>query len=170
MNKIAEVTQGNWQGLVGEVTKESKKLVYVRKPDGKGSAIVNRADVIEVEVQQPTVDLTTLTMTNGYVGQMGKSWETPTPETFELAVTGAMQMNSMTREQVIAALAAGQALNWCKSSNFYYDHSMGQILRKRTAKPVEMVHCDCGHSVERGLVMTTSQGASCPDCYDRMSD
>jgi hypothetical protein len=34
---------------------------------------------------------------------------------------------------------------------------------------VELVKCDCGHTVPRIQVMNTSTGTSCPDCYDRMS-
>jgi len=34
----------------------------------------------------------------------------------------------------------------------------------------EMVRCNCGHSVARSDMMTTSSGTSCPDCYDRMSE
>ena len=43
-------------------------------------------------------------------------------------------------------------------------------LRQPTVKTVETVRCDCGHTVARNLVMSTSRGTSCPDCYDRMSD
>jgi len=39
---------------------------------------------------------------------------------------------------------------------------------RRAAGP--MIKCNCGHSVTRNLVMNTSRGISCPDCYDRMSD
>lgn len=35
---------------------------------------------------------------------------------------------------------------------------------------VEMVRCNCGHTVPRNLVMSASRGTACPDCYDRMSD
>lgn len=38
-----------------------------------------------------------------------------------------------------------------------------------TARPL-MVRCDCGHTVAKILVMSTSNGSSCPECYDRMSD
>lgn len=51
------------------------------------------------------------------------------------------------------------------------------IEAERAAQPrpvasveVEMVRCDCGHTVARDLVMHASRGTSCPDCYDRMSD
>ncbi|MBD3251012.1 hypothetical protein GF380_00835, partial [Candidatus Uhrbacteria bacterium] len=63
-------------------------------------------------------DMTSLTMTDGYVGQMGETWETPTAETVEDAITGAMEMNEMTRAEVINALNAGKTLKWCKSPNF----------------------------------------------------
>ncbi len=33
-----------------------------------------------------------------------------------------------------------------------------------------LVRCDCGHSVPDAQVMMASQGTSCPDCYDEMSD
>jgi len=47
-----------------------------------------------------------------------------------------------------------------------------QTAERRAAQraQVEMVRCDCGHTVARNLVMSTSRGTSCPDCYDRMSD
>ena len=32
------------------------------------------------------------------------------------------------------------------------------------------VRCACGHTVWANLVMSTSCGTSCPDCYDRMSE
>jgi hypothetical protein len=32
-----------------------------------------------------------------------------------------------------------------------------------------MVKCDCGHTVPRSWVMSSSTGTSCPECYDRMS-
>jgi len=34
----------------------------------------------------------------------------------------------------------------------------------------ERMKCDCGHWYLRKLVMSTSSGSSCPDCYDRMED
>jgi len=39
-----------------------------------------------------------------------------------------------------------------------------------TIEAQDYVACDCGHSVPRSQVMTTSRGTSCPDCYDKMSD
>jgi hypothetical protein len=35
---------------------------------------------------------------------------------------------------------------------------------------IELVTCSCGCEVPRALVMNSSMGTSCPDCYDRMSD
>jgi hypothetical protein len=37
-------------------------------------------------------------------------------------------------------------------------------------KAESLVKCDCGHTVIRSLVMTTSHGTACPDCYDAASD
>ena len=34
----------------------------------------------------------------------------------------------------------------------------------------EEIMCDCGHWEQKALVMSTSRGTSCVDCYDRMSD
>lgn len=35
---------------------------------------------------------------------------------------------------------------------------------------VETVKCSCGHTVSRVMVMSSSRGTCCADCYDRMSD
>ena len=40
---------------------------------------------------------------------------------------------------------------------------------KKTTDTNEYVECDCGHMVQRTLVMNPSSGTCCPDCYDRMS-
>ena len=119
------------------------------------------------EKQEPQIK--NLTMTDGYIGSMGKSWKTPTADELETAFVGAMEIENKTREEIITLLESGKAVKWCKSPNYYYDHSYGVIGRKRAAKPVEMVECDCGHSVPRGTRMSASLGTSCPDCYDQMS-
>lgn len=33
----------------------------------------------------------------------------------------------------------------------------------------EEILCSCGHRVFKSMVMTSSAGTCCPDCYDRMS-
>jgi thymidine phosphorylase len=117
------------------------------------------------------MELENMTMTDGYVGQMGKTWKNPTEADLEAAIAGAMEINDMSREEVVAVLESGTALKWRKSPNFYYDHSYGMIGRKRSARPVEPVEaCDCGHSVPRSLVVRASLGTACPDCYNRLSD
>lgn len=30
--------------------------------------------------------------------------------------------------------------------------------------------CSCGHTIQKSLVMSSSMGSCCPDCYDRMSE
>jgi len=116
------------------------------------------------------MELEHMTMTDGYVGSFGKAWNQPTPETLERAIQGAMQIEGKTQPEIIALLESGKSVRWCQSSNYYYDHSYGVIGRKRTAPPVELVSCDCGHSVPTGQRMNASLGTSCPDCYDKMSD
>ena len=116
------------------------------------------------------MELKHMTMTTGYVGSMGKTWKTPTEADLEKAIQGAMEFNQLSREEAVSRLEKGLTLKWGTSPNYYYDHSYALIGRKRTAPPVEMVKCDCGHSVPRGQVMSASLGSSCPDCYDRMSD
>ena len=115
------------------------------------------------------MELEHLAMTDGYEGSMGKTWKTPTADDLERAIVGAMKIEGQTREQIVALLESGKAVNWCKSANFYYDHSYGKIGRRRNAPKIEMRDCDCGHTVPRSAVMSASLGSSCPDCYDRMS-
>ena len=45
-----------------------------------------------------------------------------------------------------------------------------EAARLQPAPRSEMVKCACGHTCSRILVMSTSRGSSCPDCYDRMED
>lgn len=116
------------------------------------------------------MELKHMTISNGYVGSMGKNWHTPTPDELETAIVGAMQIENKSREEIIAILESGKPVKWCRSANFYYDHSYGQIGTKRNAPTPVMVRCDCGHSVPQGQRMSASMGTSCPDCYDRMSD
>lgn len=116
------------------------------------------------------MELEHLTFTTGYVGSFGKSWSTPTQADLEKAIQGAMRIEDKSREQITAILESGKSVRWCESPNFYYDHSYGVIGRKRVAPPVEMVRCDCGHSVPVGQRMSASLGTACSDCYDRMSD
>jgi hypothetical protein len=115
------------------------------------------------------MELKHMTFTTGYVGSMGKTWKTPTQDDLEKAITGAMEIENKTREQIVSILESGGSVKWCESPNFYYDHSFGLIGTKRSAPPVKMVACDCGHEVPKGQRMNANLGTSCPDCYDRMS-
>jgi hypothetical protein len=42
--------------------------------------------------------------------------------------------------------------------------------REQTIIVSATVRCSCGHSVPKIQVMNASNGTSCPDCYDRMSE
>jgi hypothetical protein len=116
------------------------------------------------------MEFSKLLISNGYVGQWGITWKTPTHDELEQAIVGAMEIEGKTRNDIIAILESGKSVRWCQSPNYYYDHSYGKIGTRRTAQPVEMVMCNCGHRIEKNMVMSASMGTSCPDCYDRMSD
>ena len=116
------------------------------------------------------MELEKFLFSDGYVGSMGISWKTPTAEDLELAIIGAMEIEQKTREEIIAILESGKPVRWCKSANYYYDHSYGKIGTKKTPVQIVMRECDCGHTVEKSLAMMASNGTSCPDCYDRMSN
>jgi len=70
------------------------------------------------------------------------------------------------REQIEATLIAGDELHY--GLDWYAIVRAKPESRPSRPEP-EMVRCDCGHLCERGLVMSTSTGTSCPECYDEMS-
>lgn len=112
-----------------------------------------------------------LEFNDGYINAMGRTWQDLKADNIDRVVSGAMEIEGMTRDQVFDALKHGMVLKWGKSANYFYDHSDATVRRKRNAVPAEkMVLCDCGHRVQLALVMSASMGTSCPDCYDRMSD
>lgn len=121
-------------------------------------------------VEQPKLQLTEYEITNGYIGSMGLTYKTATEETLNDAVAMAALRSGKTVGEIVKLLMDGIKVEWCDSPNHYYDHSTGIIRRKRTPKPVQLVECDCGHSVPRSQVMSASLGSSCFDCYDRMSN
>jgi len=74
---------------------------------------------------------------------------------------------SMTREQVLLALDSGKTLRNAPAdwySNCRYEPA------PRPAVEIDLVKCSCGCMVPKNLVMNTSTGSSCTDCYDRMSN
>jgi len=112
-------------------------------------------------------------ITDGYIGSLGKTYKTATEQTLNDAIEAAIVYNDgkdFTRETIIRGMDNGYSVAWCKSPNYYYDHSEGMIRRKRAPKIIAMKLCDCGHEVPVGQVMSASLGTSCPDCYDNMSD
>lgn len=91
-----------------------------------------------------------------------------------IGADGKITDRQMTRNEVIAALSAGQTLrndrdDWY--SNCRDLEAVERIGAERLAKrpPIEMVKCACGHTIPAGSVMSASLGSSCPECYDRMS-
>lgn len=115
------------------------------------------------------MELEKMLFSDGYVGAMGVEWKTPTLNDLERAIAGAMEIEKKTREEIVAMLESGKSVRWCKSVNFYYDHSYGKIGTKRAPVEVVMRKCDCGHTVEKRMAMIANMGTSCPYCYDKMS-
>jgi hypothetical protein len=44
------------------------------------------------------------------------------------------------------------------------------IIAKTVIDTVKIVTCSCGCQIHENMVMSTSNGTSCPDCYDMMSE
>ncbi len=44
-----------------------------------------------------------------------------------------------------------------------------KAVKEEVVEVVEKVLCSCGHEVPAIMVMGSSSGTSCPECYDRMS-
>jgi hypothetical protein len=109
-------------------------------------------------------------ITNGFISSFGVSYKAADPETLCAAIAAAAERNGKSEAEIKAALERGEHVAWCDSPNYYYDHGVGYIRRKRIERPVQLVRCSCGHEVEPALVMNASLGTSCPDCYDRLSD
>lgn len=117
------------------------------------------------------VNISTLEITDGFIGSMGKVYKTPTEAEFERAIAGAMQMNGWTRERVLFALDTGSAVQWCKSPNYTADHQHGVIRPKAQARSAETFVCEgCGRRFPVSQMMNASHGTACRDCYDSLSD
>lgn len=125
---------------------------------------------VEPELESAKLQPSEYEITDGYVGGFGVTYKTATDETLTEAITAAAQRNNKPEDEIMQLLASGKSVAWCDSPNHYYDHGTGIIRRKRNAPPVQLVKCACGHSVPAAQVMSASMGASCMDCYDRMSD
>lgn len=113
-------------------------------------------------------------ISNGYVGSLGVTFEAATDETLADAIRKAAVFNDTAEETIRALLESGATVKWCKSPNYYYDHSHGVICRKpqpRTPDYPDGRRLSCGCTVYwKHEVMSASRGSSCFNCYDRMSD
>jgi len=73
-----------------------------------------------------------------------------------------------TKQAVLAAMATGKVFT--HDTDWYSKvRDLDGFVASKPA-PVEMVRCDCGHSIPRNQRMSSSSGTSCPNCYDRMSN
>lgn len=109
-------------------------------------------------------------ISDGFVGSMGKTYTTATEETLWDAIEKAAERGNRSTDSVVDALLNGFSVAWCDSPNYYYDHAVGHIRRKKQNVTVALVKCDCGHSVPSAQVMSASRGTSCFDCYEKMSN
>lgn len=104
-------------------------------------------------------------------GCMGTGWIDINPEQQEKYISRAMSFSKLNCEQVMELLEAGKKVHYdvewdaeIRSATHYE----AMMERLRAAQPnVEMVKCDCGHTVPKRQVMM-AVGTSCLDCYDRM--
>ena len=71
-----------------------------------------------------------------------------------------------TRQQVKDFLATSQTIHY---DNDWYAMVRDADALVKLSRPNIVELCGCGHSVVPNLVMSTSTGTSCPDCYDKMS-
>jgi hypothetical protein len=74
---------------------------------------------------------------------------------------------NLTRDEVIYALTEEECTLRNDSDDWYSNCRIKPD--EKPAQTVELVKCNCGHSVPKFSVMSASMGTSCPDCYDRMS-
>lgn len=70
--------------------------------------------------------------------------------------------------EVVRRLEAGTEVKY--DHDWYANLRDANALKPRQRVQERQVDCDCGHTVGESQVMNASQGTSCPDCYDRMSD
>jgi len=79
-----------------------------------------------------------------------------------------------TYQEITELLEAGETIHY--DNDWYANLRCGDAhqrkieVRQAKQKPIETVLADCGHVVDRVLVMSASLGTSCPDCYDEMSN
>ncbi|GEM_PF-1453313 len=83
-------------------------------------------------------------------------------------------VRDLTREEVIETLLAGETLrndasDWYSNCRSGTEYEQKMAARREEQEQVEMVKCDCGHTVPRSVAMSASLGITCPDCYDDWS-
>lgn len=157
INKLLENFTGDVSGMQHDLQGGFKRWLWTRT-----SRPVSKPGI--------TLDPAQYEITDGYIGSFGRTWDNATAETLADAIALAAKRHSKSEDEIKGLLLDGKNVDYRESSNYYYDHSLGYIRRKRQARAVKLVRCACGHSVEQSQVMSASLGTSCPDCYDRMSN
>ncbi len=72
----------------------------------------------------------------------------------------------LSRSEIRSALSSGKEV---RHGTDWYESLRNAPVRKPVPE-IEKTLCQCGHRIAKMLVMNTSGGTSCPDCYDRMSE
>ena len=84
----------------------------------------------------------------------------------------AERFTGVSREEIMGGLNQGMKVRIDRGTNSCFMRS-GDFYQQKKSTATEhqtTVTCDCGHTVAANLVMTTANGTSCPNCYDKMSE
>ena len=79
------------------------------------------------------------------------------------------EFSKQDRAGVLADLIAGKKVRNDRSDWYSVCRDADADAETKPTTPAAMKKCACGHVVPQALVMSTSTGSSCVDCYDRMS-
>lgn len=74
----------------------------------------------------------------------------------------------LNKDQVYEVLATGKKLS--HDNEWYCNIRDADAIKPFKPRKVEMVKCSCGHVIPKNLVMSSTHGTTCSECYDRMSD
>ena len=115
-------------------------------------------------------------MTSKLMGSSAWGWREVTDGTEESKIKRAAIYNDITVEQAlekidIERLQYGTGLRY--EPLYIMSKKLYDAVRAKKAAAdakIKYIKCDCGCTIPESLVMNSSRGTSCCDCYDRMSD
>ena len=95
-------------------------------------------------------------------------WNDETERTDEFIGRAAARRH-VTPDDIRQMLEAGNEINYTGEA-WYTMIRYAPITQSAPVVKEVVIKCGCGHSMVSHLVMNTSRGTSCPNCFDRMSD